>query len=248
MSVSPVDWIPLLTQLHDPTDAALKKLAQDEKARATVNDEFIHDGVFYGSLLEFAIKQSVHPSRIVFLLDVCGTEMWDNILEQDTFFQTREILHKRGARFKLAGSCFRHACGLYTYRNVERAITFMVQYPQFWDTNPRKCELFEDGNYELTEKIIDIAHHRGERARKARMAMLSLTYGGTKHLSKDMLRLVIGHMKNPNYVANPVWGTPWRRHVDEFVSILRIDANTLWHLMISVLRSVVNALWLLVDL
>lgn len=212
MSVSPVDWIPLLTQLDDdPTDAALKKLAKDEDARAVVNDEFIHDGVFYDSLLAFAIEQSVHPSRIVFLLDVCGAKMWDNILEQDTFFQTREILHKRGARFKSAMSCFRHACGLYTFRSLEREITFMVQYPQFWDTNPRKCELFEDSNYKLTEMIIDIARHRSERARKARMAMLSLTYGGTKYLSKDMLRLVIGYMKDPTYVANPVWGKPWNR-------------------------------------
>jgi hypothetical protein len=208
MSVSPLDWIPLFYS-RDTPNSALREFAQNREAISVINYEFLYRGHHFRGVLDFAVMYRMPPLEISFLLDMCGAKMWNNILEQDTLVETMEILHDRGARFKSGERCFRYACGIFRRQNFETAVTFMVQYPQFWDTDPRKCILFEDSHYELTETIIDIARHRSERTRKARMAMLSLTYGGTKHLSKDMLRLVIGYMKNPNYVANPVWGTPW---------------------------------------
>jgi hypothetical protein len=197
--------------LSDVSDHRLVSLSQDNEALSLVNEPW----KYYSNMtpLEYVLK-SGHifkntaqiVKRIRFLITVCGARVENYYLDCTRYFDCQRFLHKYGARFKCPHSFFTYIHTFCAYNTEAAAVECALFYPHFWNTVPGERSY----DPSLIRRIMNIARHRSDGAHKARMAMLSLTYGGTKHLSKDMLRLVIGHMKNPKYVANPAWGVSWK--------------------------------------
>jgi len=194
--------------ISDVSDDRLIAASQDKEVLSLINEPIPY--YFNVTPLEYAIKRGqVSLKKIRFLITLCGAKVKNYHLECTSDFQVLELLHEYGARFRYAPNLFHHIDLLAFHRGEAAAVECALFYPHFWNTVSRAHQLKDIGSdfdRSLVEKIMGLARHRSEAAHKARTAMLSLTYGGTKHLSKDMLRLVIGHMKNAKYVAHPAWG------------------------------------------